>query len=207
MKYKEIRDRSLQLLNQYSIAGSTIESSYNNQQDYLTRIPALVNDAMVYIATTAKRILATYDIVLADMFENHGMYEIPLPSDCYQISPRGFIRFIDGDIERCAPYRRVGSNLYLPLDSEGDYALEYYRYPQRLEDNPDDDDELDNRVDAQYAIPYYVAAHLALHDDPGARDVLMSEFETRLSRLCEEQYVEQVGVMDVYGGWGSGVDY
>lgn len=206
MKYKEIRDRSLQLLNQYSIAGSVIEESYNNQQDYLNRIPALVNDAMTYIATTAKRIPAVQEIVLEEVFENHGMYEIPLPVDCYQISPSGLLRFVDGRAERCASFRRAGNNLYLPKDAEGEYALEYYRYPQRLELNPDDDDEIDSRVDAQHAIPFYVAAHIVLHDDPGVRDVLMNEFETRLSRLSEEQYVEQGVVEDVYG-WGNDSGY
>ena len=53
---------SLQLINQYSIAGTSIAPSYNNQQDYLLRIAPLVHDAQNYIATTAKKIFAQHPI-------------------------------------------------------------------------------------------------------------------------------------------------
>ena len=45
MTYGQVRDHVLMLLNQYTIAGSAVEPSYNNQQDYLARIPALVSTA------------------------------------------------------------------------------------------------------------------------------------------------------------------
>lgn len=60
---KDVQDITLQLINQYSIAGSLVSASYNNQQDYLLRIPLLVNDAQNYIATTAKKIFAEYVFV------------------------------------------------------------------------------------------------------------------------------------------------
>lgn len=207
MQYREIRDLSLQLLNQYSIAGAEIAPTYNNQQDYLSRIPGLVNDAMLYIATTAKRIPAVREINLRDGAAGgadvaHGMYEIPLPNDLYQMKPSGLLRLYQGRTERWTRFRRVGRRLYLPGDVKGIFLLEYYRYPERLEAEPAEDEELDGLVDAQAAVPYYVAAHLALHDDPTVRDALMDEFEARLSRLSEEQYMEAGVVTDVYG-WGD----
>ena len=39
MTYGEARDKTLQLINSYSLGGRVIESSYNEQQDYLNRIP------------------------------------------------------------------------------------------------------------------------------------------------------------------------
>lgn len=60
---QDVQDTALQLINQYSIAGSLVANSYNNQQDYLLRIPRLVNDAQSYIATTAKKIFAEYVFV------------------------------------------------------------------------------------------------------------------------------------------------
>lgn len=59
---KQIKAMSLQLINQYSIAGQNIPSSYNNQQDYILRMTALINDAQNYIATTTKKIFAQYVI-------------------------------------------------------------------------------------------------------------------------------------------------
>ena len=54
MTYGQMRDRVLMLLNQYSIAGGKIRVTYNNQADDLTRVPGAVNEALVYLATTAK---------------------------------------------------------------------------------------------------------------------------------------------------------
>ena len=43
MTYGQMRDRVLMLLNQYSIAGGKIRVTYNNQADYLARVPGAVN--------------------------------------------------------------------------------------------------------------------------------------------------------------------
>ena len=59
MTYEQVKNQTLKLLNQYSVAGNKVEGSYNNQADYLKRIPELVNDAMVEIATTARKIPQT----------------------------------------------------------------------------------------------------------------------------------------------------
>ena len=53
MTYGQMRDRVLMLLNQYSIAGGKIRVTYNNQADYLTRVPGAVNEALVYLANAA----------------------------------------------------------------------------------------------------------------------------------------------------------
>ena len=46
MTYGQMRDRVLMLLNQYSIAGGKIRVTYNNQADYLARVPGAVNEAL-----------------------------------------------------------------------------------------------------------------------------------------------------------------
>lgn len=63
MTLGDARDMALQLINRATIAGQSVADTYNNQSDYLKSIPALVNDAQTYIATTAKLIPATYSIV------------------------------------------------------------------------------------------------------------------------------------------------
>ena len=45
MKYGELRDQVLKLLNQYTVAGDPVAETYNNQADYLKRIPTFANDA------------------------------------------------------------------------------------------------------------------------------------------------------------------
>ena len=41
MTYGQLKADVLRLIHQYSIAGNKVATTYNNQQDYLNRIPSL----------------------------------------------------------------------------------------------------------------------------------------------------------------------
>ena len=56
--YGELKRRVLELIFSYSIAGSVIPETYNNQADYIAMIPGLVNNGQMDIATSTKRIPA-----------------------------------------------------------------------------------------------------------------------------------------------------
>lgn len=205
MNYGAIRDRSLQLLNQYSIAGDNIPASYNNQDDYIKRIPALINDAQVYIATTAKRIPAELVYDLSEQDTVGGNYALHLPSDLYELQMQPLTLARGGVMEPFCDFEKIGNTIYVPQYLNGFILLSYFRFPQQLENapdkyEPDDDDELDNTLEVQSAIPYYVAAHIGLYDDPITRDVLIDEFEARLVRMSEEKYATVSQVEDVMGG-------
>ena len=58
MNYGQVKRRALALAQQYSIAGVPVKESYNNQADALLKLPDLVNDAQLLIATTARPIPA-----------------------------------------------------------------------------------------------------------------------------------------------------
>jgi hypothetical protein len=61
MLYSEIKRAVLSRIHQYSISGKTIAESYNNQADYLNRIPLFVNEGLMAICTSVKPIPATAD--------------------------------------------------------------------------------------------------------------------------------------------------
>lgn len=86
----------------------------------------------------------------------------------------------------------------VPEKLGGTLYLEYYRYPLLLGANPADKTPLDNTMEAQMALPYYVAAHLVMHDNAFAYSALMNEFETKLARLREEIHTELTVIEDVY---------
>ena len=69
MTYGELKKRVLQLIFSYSVAGSEIPATYNNQADYLAMIPGLVNNGQMDIATSVKRLPAQ---VLIDDLETFG---------------------------------------------------------------------------------------------------------------------------------------
>ena len=64
MVYRELKNQVLKLLNQYTMAGAAVSDLYNNQMDYINRIPGLANDAMMEIATTVRKIPATMELRL-----------------------------------------------------------------------------------------------------------------------------------------------
>ena len=85
MDYKWAREFTLELVNQYSIAGGEIATTYNNQADYLRRIPKLLNDAQVYVATNAGKIRTITDL---KSLRKQSTSSLPEPSELPSISSR-----------------------------------------------------------------------------------------------------------------------
>lgn len=206
MNYGDIKTSALKLINQYSIAGTPIASSYNNQADYLSRIPSLVNEALVYLASGPKRLNAT--IYLDRNVAEHAahMYRFLLPEDLMGVKPGGLRVIRDNEIEYNTHYSCMGEDYILIPDwIKGDLYLDYYRRPQMLPANPADDAPIDNSLNAQAAIPYYVAAHLVLQDDAYQYSVLYNEWMQRVQMLEEPPHAHQGHTDDVYNfaGWGE----
>lgn len=207
MTYKWVRDQVLKLLNQYSIAGTPVAPTYNNQEDYLNRIPSLVNDAVMEIATTAKKIPAT--VRLADLYreENEGgNARYRLPSNFFQFQTGSVVKTTDG--------RRLHTNVYqvedrsyflIPEDEVGDYAITYYRYPALLPDPPAESARLDNTEETHMAIPYYVAAFLVSGEDAFRCALFNNKYEDKLAKMSSGVFVEVSPVDDVYGSEGGGI--
>lgn len=207
MTYKWVRDQVLKLLNQYSIAGTPVARTYNNQEDYLNRIPSLVNDAIMEIATTAKKIPAT--VRLADLYREEsegGNARYRLPSNFFQFQTGSVVKTTDGRRLHTNVYQVEGrSYLLIPEDEVGDYAITYYRYPALLSDTPADSARLDNTEETHMAIPYYVAAFLVSGEDAFRCALFNNKYEDKLAKMSAGVFVEVSPVADVYGSEGGGI--
>lgn len=203
MTYGELRTYVLQLINQYSVASKEVPTTYNNQADYIARIPMLANDALLYISTTARRLRATADI---QQIETKGAWNVyRLPDDFWQLcTGKVFSLDEDGEISRTNRFRLIGSRrIALPAEPARQWTVEYFRYPAKLPADPSDELALDCPEEAATAVAYYVAAHLVMQDDQYAQATLYNEFETKLSRLGEIPAAERDTVTDVYPDWGD----
>lgn len=201
MNYAEIRDESLKLINQYSIAGSRISESYNNQLDYLKRIPQLINDGQMLIATTAKPITGLRELKPCAGKPRGDYLLFSLPYDLFRLSGRGLAVFKGGEYTRSHDYRLFGEkSILIPKSLFGSVTLEYFRYPAEFDENPEEDAEADNSPDTHRILPYYIAAHLAMHDDTYVYSALLNEFEARLERLKRAPSAERFITEDAYGG-------
>ena len=83
MTYGELKNRVLELIFSYSVAGSQIPATYNNQADYIAMIPGLVNNGQMDIATSVKRIpaMAILSELESEQVGERILYQ--LPADCW----------------------------------------------------------------------------------------------------------------------------
>ena len=207
MNYAWARDFALELINQYSVAGDKVALSYNNQADYLARIPKLLDDAQTMVATTVRRIRAAAPLSeLTEVDTRHGWRVYKFPTDCWQFASGGLIRFTPHGVRRFHKYRLLsGDRIAVPSGVEDTAELEYFRYPKLLGTNPTDTAELDNTIEVQMALPYYVAAHLVMYDNNFAYGALYNEWEGKLERLYELPQTELNITENVYDAaeWGA----
>lgn len=206
MNYGQLRNFSLQLIDRYSIAGAVIAGSYNNQQDYINRIPALVNDGLIYISSSVRRIPAQ-KLIDPAQGERYGEYlRFLLPEDCLMVRPGGMLRPLSKDGHRCVNYfLQEPDMLLVSRELKEPVVLEYYRRPQLLPEKPADEQGIDAGIDVQMALAYYTAAHLVMQDDAFAYASLYNEFENKLARLIVQPQTEIAPIFDSYGmdRWGA----
>ena len=207
MNYGQVKNKVLMLLNQYSVAGKLVASSYNNQQDYLNRIPMLVNDAMEEIATTYRKIPAVMDLTVLERESLGNLTRFALPDDFFQFKTGDtMVVTNDGRMLHTNKYSLQGkSYLLVPteeLEQDAHYFITYYRHPVRLGDKPADTDELDNEPETHEALAFYAAAFLVIHDDNFVFASLYNKYDDKVTKLGAGISVE----MQPMGGDGMSFD-
>ena len=203
MTFEQVQNQVLKLLNQYSVAGTLVAPAYNNQQDYLNRVASLANDAVMEIATTARKIPATLDLSTLESEDAGDWVRYELPEDFYQFKTGDtLLTTDDGHLLHTNRYTISGKKYLLVPKRETEegssYTITYYRYPQLLGDKPAPTDELDNAPETHYAVPFYVAAFLVIHDDSFLFASFYNKFEDKLAKMSAGLSVEARSVDDVY---------
>lgn len=203
MTFEQVQNQVLKLLNQYSVAGTLVAPAYNNQQDYLNRVASLANDAVMEIATTARKIPATLDLSTLESEDAGDWVRYELPEDFYQFKTGDtLLTTDDGRLLHTNRYMISGKKYLLvpkrEIEKGSSYTITYYRYPQLLGDKPAPTDELDNAPETHYAVPFYVAAFLVIHDDSFLFASFYNKFEDKLAKMSAGLSVEARSVDDVY---------
>ena len=203
MTFEQVQNQVLKLLNQYSVAGALVAPAYNNQQDYLNRVASLANDAVMEIATTARKISATLDLSTLESEDAGDWVRYELPEDFYQFKTGDtLLTTDDGRLLHTNLYTISGKKCLLvpkrEIEEGSSYTITYYRYPKLLSEKPAPTDELDNAPETHYAVPFYVAAFLVIHDDNFLFASFYNKFEDKLAKMSAGLSVEAHSVDDVY---------
>lgn len=199
MTLGECKKQTLQLAFGYSLAGTEIPDTYNNQADYLGMIPGLINAAAMEIATRHRRIPASAALSTLTKTAS-GEWDIyRLPEDCWQIMSSGLLD-MDGRERFHAVRYRLDGTFCVPAGTDGSLILEYWRYPVRVTGTTADTAELDGTRETQECLPYYAAYGILLYDDPYRAQVMFGEYEKRIGKLTEPVWLEVQPISNRYRG-------
>ena len=193
MNYGEIKRAVLELINQQSIAGVPIASDYNNQSDYISRIPGRINEAVMYIRTG---VYPKRHVMPVEQTNTTGWEAVYLPSDCRRIISGGIREVTASGPVPTTKYRLLGDNqIWFPA---GSYLVEYESFPPQLPVAPVDAYTFPEDPDVIQAAIYYTAAHLVRMDDEFSYQALYNEYRARLATLAPAVTAEIVPIQDVY---------
>lgn len=203
-------DAALQLLNQYSIAGTVVPLSYNAQADTDGRMINLINDAQMQIATTVKPIpeIFEYEVPEIDLQSPMEDIAVQMPDDFNHFLSLTFTPARGFDRRSVEPrdYKWLPNDvLLLPNRPAGTYRIDYNRFPERYEPDVDRSKELDNSPDTHEIIPYFVASMMCVGENTYAYTSFYNVWETKLTRLgAKPAYAANSPNEDVYGfhNWG-----
>jgi hypothetical protein len=142
--------------------------------------------------------LYAYTFVSANAIPSYRLYTMyAMPADMLTLisikidSPQGYTDLSD--------YYIQGPELYVNSSLIGNIIINYFKYPDTIDVNSDPMTELEITPDAQELIPYYVAGHVYLEDNPNVATLLLNEYESKLANLLIPPSASQGGIVN---GWG-----
>jgi hypothetical protein len=201
MLYAEIKRETLGHINQATMAGVPVHASYNNQADYLNRIPELINEGVLTVRTTVKPEPVVFQLTEGEVLGDLIRYQ--LPEDFWSLRTGGVSIIQNGHFQKSNDYRLQGKDYILTPNNGAAYTVEYYRYPNKLPSAPADDFDLLEDEEVIRAATYYAAANLVLLEDEFAYTSLMNDFETRMVRITRGPVCEVQPVQDVFAFYGG----
>ena len=201
--YEEIKRQTLELINQSTMNGLSIASTYNNQVDYEKRIQELINIAVRTVCTLSKRLVRLVELKNGTEFAGNIRYQ--LPKDFYQLKSGGvYTTTRKGKLCGLPHFRFIGGDVLVPDEVPRQVYIEYYAYPPALPADPEPYDSLDVDAEILDCAQVYAAAQLVAHENEYLYASLYNDYESRLSRISQGMVAESRPVQDSYGfGWGG----
>lgn len=120
-------------------------------------------------------------------YQNYNLYT--MPSDFYQLN-KITLKGNRDDGNRYTPtadfYWEKRNVLAVNYYNVGEYVIDYYAYPTTINDSTSDLFELEIDIEAQEAIPYYVASHLMMDENGNINNKLYGIYQGKLSNLDDK---------------------
>lgn len=173
MKIGDIKTKATQIIREYSNNGSLIGSGEN--ADYLLSMNSFINDAQFEIANKhpiiKKLILGEPD----EVTELNNKYNMPSNFKGLKNIKVSDYPFEDYEFEE--------DTLVIPKCYDGTFNLWYFANPTEITNSTTDNIDLEVSLDLQMTIPYYVAGHVIIDENPSLAQFFLDEYSTKLRKI------------------------
>lgn len=170
---------------------------------------------LIVASSPSNKIRIRYSGIYPYNIRNRAMYEYSFPTASDVIDYRPYVKYqvpsdfmeIQKVMETSDPrvYRSMidyyweGRNTFVVnYYYHGSFDIHYYRYPVTITQSTIDTYELEVDVQAQEAIPFFVASRCLMDENPTLAIQLMNEYQTKLSRLYTQEDFSNTSITQNY---------
>lgn len=190
MTYGENKKLTLALIEEYS----PNKKEKTEDEDIALRLPALYNLAYQELAIT-KKITATKTYAeILDENKEDKYTSYSMPTDLYQI--KNVFALDEDNKPISADYYTIGNKIYINDNTEGKTILEYYKYPQEINEQTSDNFYLEIDNDAQTLLPYKVADDILKTDPSADYTAFATEYQRKLQVLDTRKNIPTVSLRE-----------
>lgn len=186
MTYGDNKKLTLALIEEY--APNMVNKTEDD--DIALRLPALYQLAYQELAITKKIVTTKTYAEIPEENKKDGYTSYSLPSDLYQI--KNIFALDENNKTVNADYYTVGNKIYINDNTQGKTILEYYKYPQEINEETSNDFYLEIDDDAQNILPYKVADDILKTDPSADYTAFATEYQRKLQLLDTRKNIPTV---------------
>jgi hypothetical protein len=186
MTYGENKKLTLALIEEY--APDLVKKTEDD--DIALRLPFLYQLAYQELAMTKKIIATKLYNEIPDENKKDKYTSYSLPADLYQI--KNVYTLDKNNKPITAEYYTINKKIYLNDNIPGSTILEYYKYPQDINEETTDDFYLELDNDAQALLPYKVADDILKTDPSADYTAFATEYQRKLQLLDTRKNIPTV---------------
>lgn len=172
MYLKDLKNIAMQLIDEYSETKSPTED-----EEIKLKLNGLFNTALFEVAQI-KKILKVYNFSITAEAETEYK-SISLPDDFMEEKR---LRYFSSN-NSILKYYIQKDKLKIHKTCLGNFELEYYAIPEEITEDNQDDYEFELDMDAQMALPYYVASSVLMSDVSANYTAFEAKYNAKVEQL------------------------
>ncbi len=172
MYLKDLKNIAMQLIDEYSA-----EKSPTEDEDIKQKLNGLFNAALFEVAQI-KKILKVYQFSITEEVAT-DYKSVGLPDDFME---ERRLRYFSSN-NSILRYYIQKDKIKIHKSCLGNFELEYYAIPEEITEDNQDDYEFELDMDAQMALPYYVASSVLMSDVSANYTAFEAKYNAKVEQL------------------------